>query len=59
MKCLCVAGTTTKCSLWEVSVSGGWTIFFTSITFGNGFFQFQDNKVSLKQAACHNHENTT
>ena len=32
--------------------------FFASITFGDGFFQFQDNTVSLKQAPCHNHENT-
>ena len=32
--------------------------FFASITFGDGFFQFQDNKVSLKQAPGHNHENT-
>ena len=31
--------------------------FFTSITFGDGFFQFQDNKVSLKQALGHNHVN--
>ena len=32
--------------------------FFASITFGDGFFQFQDNKVRLKQAPGHNHENT-
>ena len=32
--------------------------FFASITFGDGFFQFQDNKVSLKQAPGHNRENT-
>ena len=31
---------------------------FHSITFGDGFFQFQDNEVSLKQAPGHNHENT-
>ena len=31
---------------------------FASITFGDGFFQFEDNKVSLKQAPGHNHENT-
>ena len=31
---------------------------FASITFGDGFFQFQHNKVSLKQAADDNHENT-
>ena len=29
-----------------------------SFTFGDGFFQFQDNKVSLNQALGHNHENT-
>ena len=33
-------------------------IAFASITFGDGFFQFQDNKVSVKQATGHNHENT-
>ena len=33
--------------------------FFAFITFGDGFFQFQDiNKVSLKQVPGHNHENT-
>ena len=32
--------------------------FFTSITFGSGFFQFEDNKVNLKQAPDNNHENT-
>ena len=32
--------------------------FFASITFGDGFFQFQDNKVSLKQAPGHHHGNT-
>ena len=32
--------------------------FFASITFGDGFCQFQDNKVSLIQASGHNHENT-
>ena len=31
--------------------------FFASITFGDGFFQFQENKVSWKQAPGHNHEN--
>ena len=32
--------------------------FFASITLGDGFFQFQDNKVRLKQAPGHNHDNT-
>ena len=32
--------------------------FFVSIPFGDGFFQFQDNKVSLKQAPGHNHKST-
>ena len=32
--------------------------FFASIAFGDGFFQFHDNKLSLKQAPGHNHENT-
>ena len=32
--------------------------FVSFITFGDGFFQFQDNKVSLKQVPGHNHENT-
>ena len=32
--------------------------FFVSIAFGDGFFQFQDKKVSLKQAPRHNRENT-
>ena len=32
--------------------------FFASTTFSDGFFQFQDNKVSLKHAPGHNHENT-
>ena len=31
--------------------------FFASITFDDGFFPFQDNKVSLMQARGHNHEN--
>ena len=29
-----------------------------SITFGDGFFQFQDNKVRLRQSPGHSHENT-
>ena len=34
--------------------------FFSYITFGDGFFHFQDNKVhvSLKQAPGQNHEKT-
>ena len=32
--------------------------FLVSITFGDGFFHFQHNEVSLKQAPGHNHENT-
>ena len=43
-----------KCWLFELFSS----YFFAFITFGDGFFQFQDNKVSLKQAPGHNHENT-
>ena len=31
--------------------------FFAFFTFGDGFFQFQDNKASLNQAYGHNHEN--
>ena len=31
-------------------------ISLLSTTFGDGFFQFQDNKVSLKQDPGHNHE---
>ena len=32
--------------------------FFASVNFGDGFFHFQDNKLSLKQVPGHNHENT-
>ena len=32
--------------------------FFASATFGDGCIQFQDNKVSFKQAPGHDHENT-
>ena len=32
--------------------------FFAFITFGDGFFQFEDNKLSLKQAPDHYYENT-
>ena len=32
--------------------------FFASITFGDGFFQFQDNKGSFQQSPGRNRENT-
>ena len=32
--------------------------FFTFISFRDFFFQFQDNKVNLKEAPEHDHENT-
>ena len=39
--------------------SGLFSIYvFAFITFGDGFFQFQDNKVSLRQAPGHGYENT-
>ena len=43
-----------------VELYGFWSLFclFSSYFFSDGFFQFQDNKVSLKQAPGHNHENT-
>ena len=33
-------------------------IFFSSITFGDCFFQFQDSERSLKQVPCHDNSNT-
>ena len=32
--------------------------FVAFITFGDAVFQFHNNKLSLKQAPGHNHENT-
>ena len=33
-------------------------LYLKLITFGDLFFQFQDNKTSLKQALGHNYKNT-
>ena len=47
-----------KCRLFQPLFCLFGSYFFDSITFGDDLFQFQDKKVSLKEAPDHNHENT-
>ena len=41
--------------LWNFDFSSH---YFASINFGDGFFQFQNSKVSLNQGPNHNYRNT-